>query len=380
MRVLLLYPWFHHSNMLKTLAQKLVQYGIYADSLCLDKYQFESTRRTDIRTRFILWVGRMAKKIHPYSIQEKIINYIESNTFHYIFNNYDCIDLHSFMDYYHNIVNNCIKNGHRYDITVWGSDVLRATDKNFKDRKMGYEHAKLIKGFDKLLNVLSSKYVQRYDDKMVPAYIGTSFFSIIDDISDAERALLSKKLDVYYPDKILVTCGYNASPSQQHNIIIDAISQLSSTDKDRIHVILPMTYDKAEPYFSETVSLLDKANVGYTVLDHFLTEKELAVLRIQSQVMIDTQITDSFNDALRTTLYSENITLIADWLEYPPYDREKVYYVSVNESNLASTLHSIINNFEEYKQKCVGNKDKLKRLVSWEYCIKPWVNSYKLLQ
>lgn len=355
-------------------------YAIYADALCLDKYQFMSTCHIDIRTRFILWIGRMAKKIHPYSIQEWIINYLERNSFHYIFKNYDCIDLHSFMDYYQNIVSNCIANGHQYDITVWGSDVLRASDKNFMDREIGYKNCMHIKGFDKLLNVISFKYAHRYDEKLIPAYFGTSSFSMLDDVSEEERVQLSKNLDIYYPDKILVTCGYNASPSQQHSIIIDAVSKMSSDDKERIHVILPMTYDKAEPYYSETVSLLDKANVAYTVLDHFLTKRELAALRIQSQVMIDVQITDSFNGALRATLYVENITLIADWLEYPPYDREKVYYISINESNLTSTLHSIVNNFEEYKQKCNGNKEKLKRLVSWEYCIKPWVDSYKSLQ
>lgn len=380
MRLLLIYPWYHHQIMMITLSQHLKRYDINADILCLDKYQFESTHHIDIRTRFILWVGRMAKKIHPYSIQERIISCLERNSFHYIFKNYDCIDLHSFMDFYQNIVRNCIENSHQYDITVWGSDVFRASDENFKDREFGYEHSRHIKGFDKLLNVISSKYAHRYDLKMVPAFFGSSNFSILDDISETERVQLSKELDIHYPDKILVTCGYNASPSQQHSIIIDALSKLSSADKERIHVILPMTYDRAEPYFSEIVSLLDKADVGYTVLDRFLTIRELAVLRIQSQVMIDVQITDSFNGALRETLYLENITLIADWLEYPPYDREKVYYISINERNLISILHSIINDFDGYKHKCIGNKEKLRRIVSWEYCIKPWVDSYKLIQ
>ena len=141
-----------------------------------------------------------------------------------------------------------------------------------------------------------------------------------------------------------------------------------------------MTYDRSEPYINETVTLLKKTGVNYTVLNEFLTERELAVLRIQSQVFIDTQTTDSFNGALRETLYSENIALIADWLEYPPYDRENVYYIGINESNLTSTLHLIIYNFGEYKQKCIGNKVKLKRLVSWEYCVKPWVDSYKSME
>lgn len=362
--------------MMITLSQYLNRYDINADILCLEKYQFESTHRIDIRTRFILWVGRIAKKVHPYSIQERIVNYLERNSFHHIFKNYDCIDLHSFMDCYRSIVRNCIKNGHPYDITVWGSDVLRASDKQFKDREVGYEYSRHIKGFDKLLNVISSKYAHRYDDKMIPGYLGDSLLPIIDNISENERRQLSKKMDILYPNKILVTCGYNASPSQQHSIIIDSVSKLSSIDKERIHIILPMSYDVSEPYLSDTVSLLSKANVDYTVLDYLLNEKELAVLRMQSQVMIDVQITDSFNGALRETLYSENVTLIADWLEYPPYDRENVYYISINESNLTSTLHSIINNYEEYKQKCIGNKDKLKRLVSWDYCIKPWVDSY----
>ncbi len=366
--------------MMSTFALFLRQHEVYADIFCLDKYQYESACRINFLIRLILWVGRMAKKIHPYFVQAWIINYLESNTFHHLFKNYDCVDLHSFMDYYKNIVFNCIKNGHQYDITVWGSDVLRASEDNFKDREIGYEHSRHIKGFDKLLDVISFHYAHKYDGKMIPAYLGNSSFPIIDDVSEEERLLLSKKMGIYYPDMILVTCGYNASPSQQHSIIINALSRLSSADKERIHVILPMTYDKSEPYFSNTVSLLNKVNVGYTVLDYFLSERELAVLRIQSQVMVDVQSTDSFNGALRETLYSENVTLIADWLEYPPYDREKVYYISINESNLTSTLHSIIKNFDEYKHKCIGNKDKLKHLVSWEYCIKPWVDSYKLLQ
>lgn len=380
MRVLLLYPWHHHLGMMKTFAHYLERYEVYVDILCMEKYQFEGISRIDTLTRFILWAGRIAKKIHPYIIQEMIINYLESNTFHYIFKNYDCIDLHSFMDFYRCIVINCIKNGHPYDITVWGSDVLRASAEDFDRRELGYEYSRHIKGFDKLLNVLSSVYDHKYDDKMIPAYLGNNTLPIIDDISENERIQLSIKLGIYYPDRILVTCGYNASPSQQHSIIIDAVSKLDSIDKGRIHIILPMTYDRSEPYINETVTLLKKTGVNYTVLNEFLTERELAVLRIQSQVFIDTQTTDSFNGALRETLYSENIALIADWLEYPPYDRENVYYIGINESNLTSTLHLIIYNFGEYKQKCIGNKVKLKRLVSWEYCVKPWVDSYKSME
>ena len=274
-------------------------------------------------------------------------------------------------------MSNCVKSHIPYDITLWGSDILRVDNNMLNQMKYGFDHCEYIKGIDKLLDKVSDSYFHAYDNKLLVAYFGDAMCDVIDNIDSSTVNKLNLKLFERVKERIIVTCGYNAMPAQQHEMIIEALNQLSSEQKQQIYLVFPMTYEKSEKYLDKINYLLEKTGIDYLILDKFLSEEELATVRLKTGIVVNTQTTDALAAALVQHLYCGNVLIVGEWLEYKPFDSRDIYYIKTNSENLAKTISEVIDDFPKFKTQTSGNHDKLLDIASWNSIIYQWIKAYK---
>lgn len=371
MRVLLLYPYPHHKRMMTNLSLLLHEAGIYNDVICVRNFSF--THNSDISYRFVLIVRiiQLATRI-PRRFWKLGIPLLSPHLMRILFSLYDKVDIHAFNG--ENIIwaKKC-KDWHiKYDITLWGSEVLRASDQNILNLEWGYKEANSIRGIEKMLNRLSNIFNRKFDNKMYRVYFGNTNYDLIDNISYEQAYSISTNLGIKIPRKLTITCGYNGLPQQQHDIMIEVLQKLPSHIKERINVVVPMTYGLNESYYQEIKKKLNNIDINHIILKKFLKPEELAALRITSDIVINTQTTDAFCSALQDHLYCKNVVIIADWLDYPEYDNNNVFYIKTSKEDLYSNTLFAIEHFEELKRRTLSNKEILRSLTSWENVLPGW--------
>ena len=376
MRVLLLYPYPNHTRTIKKFSFLLKKEGIYNDAICVRDFTW--IHNSDLPfIKIFKKLSILQSTFRPYKYREKYISLFNERIMRLLFSLYDKVDIHAFRAENMTWTYKCLCWNIKYDITLWGSEVLRATNKEILDVEWGYKGANSIRGIHIMLNKLSNIFNHRYDDKMLKAFFGNTNYDIIDKISFKQADILANNLGIKIPGKLIVTCGYNGHPQQQHDIMIEVLKKLPSHIKGRINVVVPMTYGLNESYYQEIKKKLDNIDINHIILKKFLKPEELAALRITSDIVINTQTTDAFCSALQDHLYCKNVVIIADWLDYPEYDNNNVFYIKTSKEDLYNNILYSIEHYEELKEKTQSNKEKLKKLTSWSNVLPAWVEAMK---
>lgn len=376
MKVLLCYQHVHHARMVRKLSDLLKENGVENDALCFCNYELIHNSN-DLLVTFICSLFRFLNRINSKKIRNICQPIIPHILMRLLLKRYDKIDFQSYWGDNLNWSYTCYTWGIKYDITVWGSEVLRASDESLLMIEDGYKHANAIRAVDKILDRLSSVYQGRYNQKMIKAYFGNSNYDVIDALEKNKSFSLAQKLRIRVPGKLTVTCGYNGVKEQQHLLILDSISGLSQFHKDQIHLVIPMTYELDNEYLLVIKQKLDSIDVSYTILDSFLSTEELASLRKESDIVINAQTTDAFCGAIQDHLYCGCVLIIADWLDYPQYDNNDVYYIKTSRDKMTSDIEFAITNFDSLKEKTNSNVSKLRTLSSWDSVMKMWVYAAK---
>ncbi len=372
--ILLIYPSSPHRHIVHKLADLLVAKNILLDSFCIG--DFCLYQKTKIKWPFILIFLIYISKI-PVPKLKSLLRYIIKRKIKECFKLYDIIDFHGFYPIYYKMMEFCFENNIVYDITVWGSDIMRADEQKFKDMKNGFQYCHYIKGAENLLEIITKKYNGQFDDKMRCLYWGNPDFDVIDSITDTQCVERAKVLLGDINGKIIVTCGYNGVPNQQHSFIVDTIASLSDDIKKNLYIVLPMTYGGTNKYIEIIRRKMSNYGLMYKIFDSFLPIYDIAVLRKITNITINIQETDAFSGSLQDHLYCRNILVLGEWLRYIPLEREKVFYINTSMEKLRDEIIKSIKNIDNYKIKTFENKNKMHNLTSWSVVIDKWADSYK---
>ena len=379
--ILIIYPFYSQRSLMANYSNRLNKKGFVIDVLCLNNG--ELICQSAIKWNYLaLYVLKLSEFRH-----NNIITAIISLFFRWLFANiffskivksYELVDFHSFTSLeYIWLMKKTKSLSIPYDITLWGSDVLRAPAKTFKRRRNSYLNCREIKGGGTLISTLQCHYGNLLDDKYRENYFGNSELDIIDGINDTKYSSVRDKLFPQTEGKLLVVCGYNNQPAQRHFVMLEAISQLKDEIKERIHIVLPLTYPLKGDYLNDVKNKAESIGVSYTVLMNYLSEEEVAVLRKSSNITVNIQTTDSFAGSIQSHLYCQNVVLLGEWLNYPLYDKNNVFYIKTSLDNLSERIADAIDNFATYKLRSLPNKQLIKDMVSWESRIEGWAESYR---
>lgn len=373
-RILLLYYYYHHHNMVERMAASMKEHGVLVDVLCMDHLHL--FRNSDVQYG---WSTRRALSLfkgNGKSLVTRILrHFFASAMLKSMMKQYDLIDFHVFTLDYLPYMAFCKERGIPFDITLWGSDIMRARDESLERKRLGFECCRYIKCTENLHQVLLEKYSTSFDKKVRYVYWGNSDYEVIDKLP-AEKVTAFRNSLLAHQEELVVTCGYNGSEGQNLTTIADAIKDLPEVLKRRTSFLFPMTYGATHEYISKVRKALDAADVHYTIIDKYITSEEIAAIRLATDVVVNIQQTDAFSGSLQGHLYCRNVLIIGEWLNYVPLDNVNVYYIKTSVEDIQRHLIDVLTNLSEYKDKCSGNHSKMAGLTSWSAVLPRWAEYY----
>lgn len=374
--ILLVYPYSSQKNLMLNFAIHLAEQGIVADSICIDDFSCRKVSEVRWPLLFRLYM-KLMETSHSQFLRKaglRMLNgfFLRRSTVR----GYDLVDFHAYTDSYNGIMARCVEKKLGFDITLWGSDLMRAGEEKLERMRFGFDNCLHIKLSDNLYEVLREKYGDEYDAKARIVYFGNSDLEVIDSVTGEEKDLLRKKLFGDTAGKLILTCGYNGSRGQNHLEIFDAIRNLDPELLERIHVVVPLTYGSTAEYNQRIKSALDSIGAGYTMLESYLSAKENAVLRLTSDIVVNIQDTDALAGSLQDHLYCGGVCVIGSWLRYIIYDRNDVFYIKTEKGDLAENISRAISEYPSLKERCSRNHSIIRDILSWESTIKNWAEAY----
>ena len=356
------------------MATSMKEYGVLVDVLCMDHLHL--VKNSDVQygwcTQRVLsffkgssknLVTRIFRRLFAFSMLKSIIKH------------YDLIDFHVFSLDYLPYMTFCKEKGITFDITLWGSDIMRANDDALVKKRWGFEQCRYIKCAETLHQILDEKYKSVFVNKVKSVYWGNPDYEYIDALPESDVKAYRDSL-LADDEDIVITCGYNGSEGQNHLEIVDAIKGLKKDLKSRVSFLFPMTYGGVSEYLYKVKRALDEADVHYTIIDKYISSEEIAAIRLASDVVVNIQKTDAFSGSLQGHLYCNNVLIIGEWLNYVPLDNANVYYIKTSIEDIRDNLATVLSNLSEYKEKCSGNHAKMAGLTSWSAVLSRWAEYY----
>lgn len=242
---------------------------------------------------------------------------------------------------FHNAKVNCF---------VWGSDYLRANASLRRSLKKAFVLAdSVVADSDHLVSSLRLNY-PRQKGKISRISFGSV---IVDKIYDShqEKRFFHDALGLDSSYDSIIMCGYNASPAQNHHIIIDAIKK----QKGNNLWLFPMTYGDKDGYLEAIKKELSTLSCDYIILDSFVEDDKWVYYIKTTDIFIHIQESDSFSSTLAEQLISGNIIINGKWLEYNELIEKGIYYLTTSKDDLANVLRDAISQKTELLQKCKDN-------------------------
>jgi len=274
-------------------------------------------------------------------------------------------------------------------VTFWGSDLYRIP-KESKLRK--FMQRDVIKHAD-AITVVNKKMIRDFqetfgfEDKTIfvtklPVLVD---LQIIDTLDQQAIELFRERYRIQRDD-IILTLGYSADPRKNHEYMINEVLELNRNIKN-IFVFLPMTYgnkeyrEKIKKYCEET---FQKHGVKYAVLENFMSDQEVAILRKTTDIMVNVQDTDALSASMEESLYAGSIVINGAWLNYDELLEDGAYYETIPELKpgiLASKLEYVIRNLPDLKSKARINREIIAKRNDWSEATQNFITLYdKLLE
>lgn len=373
MKVLLLYQFLNHSNLVGALADHMRPYGIDIDCLDLPTLSFLSEKKgkTSIyRTLYLIWekIGKLRRVVSVFFKTKFIMAQL---------NDYDVVDIHSYDLYYNEIIPKIKKKGKPMIIMVWGSDFYRATKEALEMKRRGFSMADIIHLETESVKADFLQVYPEFESKIRIVQFG---LNQLDMLKEAMRQTIDQVTLIpedAYKNKLIVTCGYNGIDSQQHSIMIEALSKLPDNVRQRIYVLVPFTYGWKPEYKDEVIKCLNNSKLSYSLLDQRLSDSQITELRRISSIVINIQVTDSFSASLQEHMMAGSVMIVGDWLPYKVFDDAGIFLIKTTLGGLRDKIEDVITHYDMYKEKSLLNKENVYKLSSWKGVATKWVDIYK---
>lgn len=298
----------------------------------------------------------------------------------------DIVDIQWCGHYYAPYMKTIEKRTRKIIATPFGSDFYRSSAKEREIQKRIYDSAIFLPMGKNISEDFIVVYPQ-YINKVREAQYGSLRLDIVAKLYSKENKKKYRKKYNIADHKIVVTVGYSANPLQQHFMFLDKLQNISPELKQKLYLLVPMTYGNTKEYSAKLLSKLNSLGIDYTTFqnpenskDKWLTDTEIAEIRIISDITVNTQTTDALSSSLKEALAAENILLVGDWLPYKIYQDMGMFIVRSSENQLEHNFVDIINNFADYTAKCQHNVEIVFKFATWQAVMPLFINNYEQLR
>lgn len=291
----------------------------------------------------------------------------------------DIVDIHFLEPAYGRYVAEIKKKNVKLITTLFGSDLFRTDQSQKQMQKPVFENSDAIVLSENMIPYFE-KYFSGYQDKYRFNQYGSRRLDLINELNSASNKKKFREKYAIADDRIVVSCGYNAKKEQQHLLLLNEIGKLSEFDRERLFLILSMTYGKEEAgdeYIEQVRKKLYELGVPHLFLEKRLDDEEIAEIRIISDITINTQTTDALASSVKEAMTAGDVMLVGEWLPYEIYKNMGVFFVPSSIEKLSENLKLVLNNLEEYREKSEVNAQIILDFASWSVLIKEWVKVYE---
>lgn len=241
--------------------------------------------------------------------------------------------------------------------SFWGSDLLRFTGVSnvfYVGRALKRANSITIQTLE-LAEILYSKYGRNFKMKteILRFNLGIEILEEIDLNRGNEKLINQFKERYKIPlDKTQISLGHNSFSENNHLLMIDEIRKLPKKISDNLVFVLHLGYGGEINYIKKLIELaLHEQNIELIVINQFFDAKEIALLRLSTELFIHMPTTDALSAAMTEVLYAGNIVITGAWLPYGILKRNGIFFYEIEEFyELKPMLISILKNSSALKK------------------------------
>ena len=208
------------------------------------------------------------------------------------------------------------KNFSKLILTYWGTDVLIPSAKEIEKQKTILPYAdKITVTVKNSKNVFCERFGHKYDDKLEVVHFPSGAVPKIKEISETKSKQECRK-EIGVPDgKLLLVCGYNADPAQRQDICLKEISMLSQEQKNRLHIIVPVQYNRYDlGYIKRVKEEAASCGCSYEVLEEYVPFERNAVMCLATDIYLNLRTSDAFSNAMKEQITAGSLILCITFL------------------------------------------------------------------
>lgn len=270
------------------------------------------------------------------------------------------------------------KHAKRIICTFWGSDLFRVSDKQLLKYKKTLELVDNVTlSTPEMKHRFISVFGKDFSKKIIKLHFGNEGLKYIDCNNTAKA-----KAEFNVPEgKTVITIGHGGKECHNHIKVINALSKLDRSYKDKLFIQLPVTYGLTPEYRQKLIESLQALGCEYSLIETFLDDKRLGTLRESADVFIHAQPTDAFSASVQEYLYAQKLVFNPVWIPYQELKDKGVFYREYKDfEQLRQMLFDYLANglSDEVKQRISMNSKIIGDNYSWEAVSDNWHSLYQI--
>jgi len=262
-------------------------------------------------------------------------------------------------------------------VSLYGSDFYKLSPKQYRRQEVIYNASTKITVTNHRISEDFLKCFPLLRPKIVICRFG---LSILHEIDQVEGDSVKAKSILKFPhDKIILCIGHSANVREQHPEIIAQLRRLPDSLKKRLLAVLPFTYNSFAVLYNKVDHDMKASGINYVILTKHLSDRDVAALRLSSDIMLNLPISDQMTAAMLETLYAGGVVITGSWLPYDKLDAEKISYIKIDRMDeLPQKLEDVFERHSMAKPvvDAAHNKTVIGKLFNWNECIEDWRELY----
>lgn len=219
---------------------------------------------------------------------------------------------------------------------VWGSDVLRTSGvRNCFWVSQAFRFADAITTCSpELREIVLAKYGRDLEPKVHLAKFPPrrETLQLIDSLRSDAAALAAFRAAYAVPEGAsIVVVGQNAHRAGNQLRVVESLRLLDERTKERTVLFFPLTYGPSrEDVARELTARCADQGLDCRCLTRFLDWRDLALLRLNTDVLVYMPASDALSATVTETLYAGGRLLAGSWLPYGPFRRLGLHFTEVD--------------------------------------------------
>jgi hypothetical protein len=270
-------------------------------------------------------------------------------------------------------------------LSFWGSDLFQETGKaTYGTQLDALNKAQAVSlHTPEMEQIFLSKFGRHLKGKVHKTIFGCheDRFNLVAKLQQETQKLKDFRGKYKIPtDKLIIQVGYSGGAGHYHFDIIDSLMEFSEILKDKVFLLVPTTYNNQDTeYFEKLKTKLENSIFEVAHLTEYLSDEEVLMLPIVSDVHINVRDADALNNAMMEALYSGNLLITGAWLPYGVLKRRNIAFAEVESiTEIGALIKAYCEDRNEIYQ-LTKNPELTKEAFSMQNHIVNWGNMYKEL-